>query len=535
MNDSSTPLRTSTATGRGTTRRAALRALAVATVLAGTSLSVPPPSAVAADPAETYTLTIRHLDRQGAATGDYLTHVTGISGPGAAEAVAPHDASGTVTVRLPKGRYLLDSTLEKGSEVDWIVQPRLDLTGDTTVTVDARTTAPVDVRPPERGARYRSGIGYVQVTHEGTTRSANIIMAGDNLRVAHLGPAAEPGSVKEWFDNYWTGASQDYALGYTFTSTHAQTGVVRRPTTASLATLKIRGAATEGATGTAFVSVQPAEGTTIGLGRALQPADTATVLVTPERGTWDVDYTGPATPETRPNQYMAEGIAVRAGATVTKTFDNAVFGPAIDGAPSARPAGVRDGDSLTLDIPLLADGDGHTPSAPRFLAATTTLQRDGVLIGTRHGAPGRATFTTTPGRASYRLTASATRGDGTASRGRVTAAWTFSSAGTTTPAALPLSAVRFTPALGLDGTAPAGTPVTVPVTVQGAAATTGVRSLTVALSTDGGATWSRVPVADGAVSYRNPAPGRSVSLRAELTDSRGNTLHQTLTEAYRTR
>ncbi|WP_426403178.1 serine protease [Streptomyces sp. R-07] len=558
MNDSSTPRHTprTTAGARTTTearatagsrttdsgtpgRRTVLRTLALAGVLAGTTISALPPTAVAATGApETYTLTIRHLDRAGAATGGYRTHVTGISGPGAQEEAAPYDESGTVAVRLPKGRYLLDSTLygpDPATGTDWVVQPRLDLDGDTTVTVDARTTAPVDVRPPESGARYLNSIGFVEVTHEGTTRSANVMMAREGLRVAHLGPASEPGTVKEWFDTYWSGARADYALGYTFTSDRALTGLVRHPAAEKLATVKIRGAAPEGATGTGFVSVQPSAGPTVGLAQSLESPATATVLVTPERGLWDVDYTGPAAPEAPPNRYSASGIAVHAGATTTRTFDNAVFGPALDTTPGARPAGVRDGDRIALDIPLLADGDGHAPSAPRFRTATTTLHRDGVLIGTRQGDPGRAEFTTTPGTASYRLTASATRGDGTAASGRVTASWTFTSAAAPRRETLPLSVVRFAPDLALDGTAPAGTLVRVPVTVQGAAAETGVRSLAVSLSADNGTTWTRVPVLNGQAGFRTPAPGRTVSLRAELTDARGNTLTQTQRNAFRTR
>ncbi|MFJ4871896.1 hypothetical protein [Streptomyces sp. NPDC088757] len=360
-------------------------------------------------------------------------------------------------------------------------------------------------------------------------------MAGPDLRVAHLGPDAEPGSVKEWCDTYGEGEANDHALGYSFSSSRALTGLVRHPSAAALATVRIRRAAPEGGTGNAFVSAQPSAGPTVGLVQPLRPLGTATVLVTPERGRWNVEYEGPAVPGATPHRYAENGFAVRAGATTTHTFDNAVFGPAPATEPGARPAGVRDGPALSLDVPLLADGEGHAPSAPRFHAATTTLHRDGVLVGTRRDAPGRGTFTTAPGTASYRLTATATRGASTAPGGRVTAAWTFTSAATTRPTALPLSTVRCAPALGLDGTAPAGDRVGVPVTVQGAAAGPGVRSLTVSVSTDGGATRTRVPVVGGRTVFRNPAAGRSVSLRAELTDTKGNTLTQTRTDAYRTR
>ncbi|WP_314613935.1 serine protease [Streptomyces stackebrandtii] len=543
MNDPTTPQpvprSTLRPTPRRTTRRSVLRTLALAGVLAGTSLSTLNPTAVAADGApETYALTIRHLDRAGAATSGYRTNVTGISGPGADASAAPYDESGTVTVRLPKGRYLLDSTLlgaDPAAGTDWVVQPRLDLDRDTAITVDARTTAPVSVRPQESGARYLHSMAFVEATHEGTTRSANIMMASDGLRVAHLGPAAESGSVKEWIDTYWSGERADYALGYTFTSDRVLTGLVRNPAPAALATVKVRAANPSGATGTGFVDIQPSAGPTVGLVQPVAPLATATFLVTPERGKWDVGYAAPAAPETPPNRYSANGFAVRAGATTTHTFDNAVFGPALDPAPGARPAGLRTGDTLALDIPLLADGEGHAPSAPRFHAATTTLHRDGVLIGTRNGAPGRAEFTTTPGRAAYKLTATATHGSGPTAGGRVTASWTFTSAAASRPAELPLSTVRFTPALALDGTAPAGALVRVPVTVGGAAAQAGVRSLTVSMSSDGGTTWTKVPVVDGQAGFRTPGAGGTVSLRAELTDTAGNTLTQTQRNAFRTR
>ncbi|QES23375.1 serine protease [Streptomyces venezuelae] len=536
--NSSTDRSTNPSTPRRATRRSVLRTLALAGVLAGTSLSTPNPLAVAADGApETYALTIRHLDRAGAATGGYQTTVTGISGPGAEASATPYDESGTVTVRLPKGRYLLDSTLlgaDPAAGTDWIVQPRLDLDRDTAVTVDARTTVPVDVRPQETGARYLHSMAFVEATHEGTTRSANIMMSSDRLRVAHLGPAAEAGSVKEWIDTYWSGERADYALGYTFKSDRALTGLVRHPEQGALATVKVRAAAPAGATGPGFVDIQPSAGPTVGLNQPLAPRATATFLVTPERGRWDVGYAAADIPGKQPNRYSANDFAVRAGATTTHTFDNAVYGPSLDASSGARPAGLRDGDTLALDLPLLADGEGHAPTAPRFHTATTTLHRNGVLIGTNNGTPGRARFTTTPGSAAYKLTATATHGSGPTAGGRVTAAWTFTSAATAGPAALPLSTVRFAPDLDLDGTAPAGALVGVPVTVQGTAATTGVRSLTVSMSTNGGTTWTRVPVLDGRAGFRTPAAGGTVSLRAELTDTAGNTLTQTLRNAYRT-
>ncbi|MEU9318722.1 serine protease [Streptomyces sp. NPDC048295] len=513
-------------------RRSVLRTMAVAVAVAGGATPALDTAAFAAEP-QTYALTIKHLDRTGRPTGAYETTVTGISGAGADEAVQPYDASGTVTVHLPKGRYLLNSSLtsDDGSGgTDWIVQPRLDLDRDTTVTFDARTTAPVDVRPPDPSARFLHSAMVVEVGHEGAERLVNLISSTASLRVAHLGPDAEAGSVKQWFDAYWTSAGADYGLGYIFTGARALTGLTRHPSAKDLATVKVLAAARPGTAGTGSVDLQPSTGLTVGVSRALAAPGTAICLVTPERGAWDITYMAPRTPGAATNRYSAEGLVVRAGSTLTHVFDNAVFGPGL----TDRPAVVRDGDRLTLDVPLLMDGGGHVPSSPPYASTSTTLHRDGVLVGTQADAPGRAGFTVPPGQATYRLTSTVKRTGAPGTATRVTASWTFASATTTGPAPVPVSAVRFSPALSPTGTAAAGTALRVPVAVQGAAANGNVRSLAVSVSVDGGSSWTRVPVERGVVTIHNPGAGTGVSLRAELTDTGGRTLTQTVVDAYRT-
>ncbi|AOT59373.1 hypothetical protein [Streptomyces rubrolavendulae] len=532
-------------------RRSALRALALAALLGGLT-PAGPASALAAEP-ETFTLTIRHLDRTGRPATEYGTQVLGLAGEGADEAVHPYDASGTTTVRLPRGRYMLNSALTDrrgGISTDWIVQPRLDLDRDTVVTVDARTTAPVDVRPPDPAAVFRRSGMFVEVSHGGVSREVNIVNATPSLRVAHLGPDAEPGSVRQWFDAYWSNDTAQYALGQTFTGSRALTGLTRHYAQKDLATLRLRAGARPGTTGTARYDLQPKGDTTVSAYGQLTAPGTTTFHVTPDRGTWNMTYTAPTAPEGTPNRYVAD-ITARAGATTTHTFDNPVFGPSLNGRPGAE----RDGDKLLMDVPMLADGDGHAPSSPSYDTAFTTLTRDGVRIGTHSGTPGQAEFTVPPSRAAYRLTSTVSRRGATGATTRATASWTFTSeartartagktrgntplktTGTSTPgrSPLPLSTVRFSPPLDATGTATADTPVRVPVTVEGAAANGRVRSLKVSVSTDGGASWTRLPVEDGAVTIHNPRAGTGVSLRAELTDTAGNTLEQTLVDAYRT-
>ncbi|MFI5530553.1 serine protease [Kitasatospora sp. NPDC051853] len=511
------------------TRRAALRSLAVGVALLVTA--APVTDAVAAD-AGTYTLTIHHLGRDGRPTSTYATHVIGVSGPGADLTEAPYDASGTTKVRLPKGRYLLDSTFTGSDAVDWLVQPRLDLSRDTTVTLDSRRTSPVDVRPPDASAEFVNSGVYLVVGSGPGSRLANRMFSHPEVRIGHVGPDAEPGTVRQSYDSYWRNGATTYALGYVFTGSRALDGLVRHPAPRDLAALEVRGAARPGSEGEAVVDLSPAQGPTIGVPAKFPVPATAEFLVTPERGAWDLIYQTPRVGEARPTVYPALGLNLRAGTRTVHAFDNAVLGPQL----TTRPALVQDGDQLTLDVSMLADGDGHVAWSPAFDATATTLHRDGRVVGTATDAPGQATFTVPAGRADYRLTSSVERGGVPGAATKVTADWTFSTrAATTGPTPLPLSVVRFSPALRSDGSAPADAALRLPVTVRGAAADGRHRSLGFSYSLDGGATWRQLPLERGAVTV--PATGRAagVSLRAELTDIGGNTLTQTIVDAYRTR
>ncbi|MFE6778423.1 serine protease [Streptomyces sp. NPDC057702] len=518
-------------------RRTALRSLVVATAIVAGTL---PAYAAASDTprtadARTYTLTIHHLGRDGHASPHYRTRVAGFPTKEADQVLSEEDgASGTTTVRLPQGRYLLSSMLNSDDYregTDWVVQPRLDLDRDTTITFDARTTKPVDVRPPDSSASHVSGTMFVAVRHAGVTRDANVIVATPTLRVAHRGPAAEPGTVKRWYDAYWNGAKHRYALGDVSTGDRALTGLVRHPAVGDLAELRVRAAARPGTAGIAPLSLGPsgeAAGSYLG---SMKTPGTVSFLVTPQRGPYDIGYTNPRTEEEGPSSwYEARKVVGRVGHPVTHTFDNAVFGPVLSDGSGV----TRTGDRLTVDVPLLADGQGHLPFAQPYATAATTLYRNGARVRTVTGEPGKATFDVPAGRANYRLTSTVRRAGGPGVATIVTASWTFASQRTGARAALPVSVVRFTPSLDTAGTAPAGKALRVPVAVRGAASQR-VRALEVAYSVNGGASWQRATVTGGVATIPAQRAGTGVALRAKLTDTAGNTLTQTALGAYRTR
>ncbi|SPL96485.1 peptidase S8 and S53, subtilisin, kexin, sedolisin [[Actinomadura] parvosata subsp. kistnae] len=139
------------------------------------------------------------------------------------------------------------------------------------------------------------------------------------------------------------------------------------------------------------------------------------------------------------------------------------------------------------------------------------------------------------GRATYRLAAEAERGAPATLSTRVSATWTFHSDTTPALTRLPVSVVRFTPALDAHNTAPAGRRFTVPVTVHRLPGSTATRprTLSVEVSYDDGATWQKAQVRGPAIVLRHPDTPGFVSLRAKSTDMTGNTVEQTVIRAYR--
>jgi hypothetical protein len=218
--------------------------------------------------------------------------------------------------------------------------------------------------------------------------------------------------------------------------------------------------------------------------------------------------------------------------------NRAVYGPGFPNPPAAADFWLtRTGDMLTLLPPLANDQlnwAGIVGEGTRL-----TLDRDGQRI-VDAPAPG-VRVNVPPGEAAYRLGVEMTRGEPNLLSTKVSAVWTFRSGNVAgdKPAPLPVSAVRFRPPLDAQNTAPAGQSFAVPFEVQrhpGSAAGT-VRTLTVEASYDDGATWQDVRVTRdgqcGTAFLEHPGGAGFVSLRANATDTAGNTVSQTVIRAYR--
>jgi hypothetical protein len=240
-------------------------------------------------------------------------------------------------------------------------------------------------------------------------------------------------------------------------------------------------------------------------------------------------------------------------------------GPIVPGLPADTGTGdyqcpaCREGDTLSIDLSPVTDSE---PDHYGYLAPSgdgvTSSSRFQLYQGNRRladlaDATG-ADVAVGPDPAGYRVVYDQTRrSTATAQSTTSHTEWTFRSrhsgattvpdrwfcgtAGITTDCSpVPLLTLGYDLPAALDGTVPAGTG-TLTLTVGHTSGTpdVAVRSATVAVSYDGGATWTPVPVTPlGANRYTagwDGTAGQTVSLAVTATDDDGDTVTQTVTDA----
>ncbi|MGP3927575.1 S8 family peptidase [Streptomyces sp. 8N616] len=486
---------------------------------------------------ESYDLTVRHLGRDGEPTKIYGTTVDGVSGLGAGKFFAPYDESGTATIRVPKGRYILSSSVLVDEEdatkgIDWINQPKLDITKDTTVTVDARTAKPVDIRVPDSAAKPKNASADFSVqTEDGGYGYGWWLDSYQGFRTAHLGPKPAAGELFQQWAGTWTSAAAQYDLAYGGTVSKLATGYTKHTEKGELAKITGKlGASVRNKTGRLWAwGYIPGSFGSSAYAAPVKLPGTRTSYVNAAGVEWAFDFEqdgpDPWAPEVA---YSIGAKPYKAGKSYEKVCNVGVFGPKV-----SKEYGIfREGNSLSGYLPVHADGKGHVGGSV-YDKAVTTLYRNGTKVGTNDDPlTGEKAFRVPAGKARYKLTTSVTRSKVAAVTTKLTASWTFTSRKTSEQTQLPASAVRFTPALAADSTAKAGATAAVPVAVQGSGAGRNLKSLAVYVSYDGGAHWRKVKVSGGKVTVKNPKAGKGISFRANVTDKQGNTLSQTLYNAY---
>jgi hypothetical protein len=231
-------------------------------------------------------------------------------------------------------------------------------------------------------------------------------------------------------------------------------------------------------------------------------------------------------------QIIATPYEVYSSGQVSRRRDGfPVYGPVVS---DAYPPGDawRIGDQAVVFPGMFGDSAGNRGWFPNALTySLTRVDKPGTVPVDQFGF---YVMAAEPG--VYRYDTTAKRRMGELST-EVTASWTFNSSRTAGPygQALPLSTVRFAPTLTDTGDAPAGRLFAVPLVVQKAPGSPAgrMRRITVDVSYDDGATWTRAPVLFDLALLCHPDKAGYASLRASGADDQGNAVTVTIIHAYR--
>ncbi|NBM19420.1 S8 family peptidase [Streptomyces sp. GC420] len=494
---------------------------------------------------ESYDVTVKFIGRDGAPAKYNDATFAGITGLAEDRYIGAGDPSGTVKVRIPRGGYVLDTTIAVDPEnfhkgVDWIAQPKLSVTRNTTITVDARKAKPVDITVPENGAKTDFASPDYGVDTGGNGAAFGWFLDSyEGFHTAHLGPKITDGSLfQQWVTTFTKGSKTEYDTVVGGTVKELGTGYTKHLKKSELAKLTVGlGASAKNKQGMVMaMGFLPGSfgGSAIGYIQPV-PGKRTVYVSTLDKAKWSLDFEQMGEPDedgfpTTEAMYVLDAKKYKGGESYSKTFNTGVFGPKLD-----KFNGVfRDGNKISAYVELLADGQGHS-GASVYTSGRTTLYRNGTkLREVANPTTGEDEFKVPAGEATYKLTTSVKRSTKVAGVStRVDAGWTFKSKKVSDETRMPVSTVRFSPELALDSTAKADATVKIPVKVLGEAAKRGnLKSLYVYASYDGGQTWKMLTVKDGKVKVKNPKAGKGISFHAKVTDKKGNKATLSVYNAY---
>ncbi|HEX8344403.1 MAG TPA: S8 family serine peptidase, partial [Actinoplanes sp.] len=468
------------------------------------SMSVVTPVAIDKEK-ESYNLDVRYLDKNGAAAEIADTSLVNLD---TGEAFFPTLTDGTVSLRIPKGRYgacsiILSNTSGKSYGTSLLAQPLLQLSRDTTVTMDARLAKPVTMTVPDTSARAFEAAVIAQYQSLRYSYCGTFQSDFSDLDIGQVGSSLPGRQFSTTVQGYFAqpGAdgrpSADSADAYHLAENvpgRVPTGLTRHYTAADLATVNVTVKAPAAGMG-AKRTVYPVIGGSTEMSAPNPPisvSKTRVDHVSVSPGVQWASATQVGEVQVTDDFILIAGPGLlhpattyRAGRTYTERYGSGPFGPGFPATHTPNFWGSRTGDRLTGAMPLLSDADGHASVIylGSYLKPETRLYRDGELISTSEffGWSGDVPAAA----ADYRLESSVTGGFGGLST-EVKSTFTFRSAHTDPkkPSKLPLTAVRYTPTLDGDNAAPAGTAFTIPVAVrrQPGAQAGGVKTLTIDVS-----------------------------------------------------
>jgi subtilisin family serine protease len=484
---------------------------------------------------ESYTVTVKFLDHNGAPTENYFYRFVDVNNP---VAYLPYDPSGTVNVRLPKGEYYFEATVQtQKAEFDYLnanfAEPAFQVTGDGALTVDARAAKPVGFTVDKPNAKTGAAIfQFALKTNWGDTGTTAFIPSFDDFTIMPSTTAKKDRFTftAEERMGAWNGTSFD-GSPYMYNVRHTENGAV--PQTLRWTAHDRQLAKVKAVYASATPGVMGQKDNFLNLPQL--PA-TVTEYYTPDTA-WDGLFMEMVDPDTYPpvsSSWQLVPRTYKLGRTETVYWNTGVFGPAFP-RQSGWYLAARLGDQVKIDVPL-STGQGAGRAGFGSGEGSTTILRDGQVVAEAPFSGG--VFDLPPEAGDYTLRITALRSTSVVSP-RVDAVWAFTSSHVAgeEPADLPLLAVRFAPRLDDHNAAPAGKRFTIPVSVERNGGPVGrVGTPAVEVSYDDGKTWTATKVRRDhdhwAVTVNHPRDAAFVSLRASVGDRDGNTHTVTITRAY---
>ncbi|MCE7009716.1 S8 family serine peptidase [Kibdelosporangium philippinense] len=502
-------------------------------------VTVNTPVAINREP-ESYSLTINHIGLDGAPAKGYSTALYGLE---SGKFSSAFDPDGSPTLRLPKGNYVIDSALPGQEVINWLAFPSFTLNEDTTIDLDFRRTKPTKVTPTDPASTMLLADFTYQRTLGRNSFGYGWVLLGGNLgqlHTAHVGPELPPTELITQINSQWDTPSGDYHGLAFYQNGVFPTGYTKAVKKESLAHVHGTFAATvPGKTGLRYAFPYPKFGLGPGAWATLLPVKLPGdrhEYYTTEDAAWSPGLYQLSEDGRLLESRLASPVKVfQAGRTYEESYNRGVFSPVMPQTRAASQYVTRTENKIFVNIPLFGDAAGNAGSS-LVDKGSTVLYRDGKKIGESPSAA-YGQFDVPADTGTYTLTAEAVRSGVSDVSTTVRGAWTFRSGPVgTDPVRLPLSTVRYTPALDATNSAPAGESFILPVSVQAQNSGQGTvpKSLTVDASFDGGQTWTATTVVANVFAIvQHPNDATSVSLRAKATDRAGNTVEQTIINAYK--